>query len=79
MRAGEKAWLAVLGIVVGTNTTCKDGDTMSEVADGWNETLTTLCAFAVAAHVSNRIPERLDIVHWAHVGIRAARRRLIGA
>lgn len=79
MRAGEKAWLAVLGVIVATNTACKDGDTMSEVADDWNEILTTLFAFAVAAHVSNRIPERLDIVHWAHLGIRAARRKLIGA
>lgn len=79
MRAGTKAWLAVLGIVVGTNSTCRDGDTMSEVADRWNPILTTFGAFAVAAHVSNRVPERFDVIHWAHLGIRALRRRLVGA
>lgn len=75
MRAGDRAWLAVGGIVVVCNTTCKDGDTMSEVADDWNPILTTLLAFAFAAHVANRVPVRFDVIHWAHLGIRAARRR----
>ncbi|MCH9731631.1 MAG: hypothetical protein K0U84_18475 [Actinomycetia bacterium] len=80
MRAGTKGWLALLGVIVGTNTACKDGDTMSEVADKWM----ARCPWLVRAvgaliflHVTNSIPPSIDVIHGAHLGIRAARRKLL--
>lgn len=77
MRAGERAWLGLAGYVLAWNACCRDGETLSEAADDWHPILTTAGAFAIAAHIANRIPERVDIVHWAHLGIRAARRKLL--
>lgn len=73
LRPGNKAWI-VLGLyVLGWDAFCRDGETLSEAADDWPPLWTTVVAFAVAGHVSNRIPPRWDAVHWAYLGIRALR------
>lgn len=79
MRAGNRAWLGLAGYVLAWNACCRDGETLSEAADDWNPVAASLGALIFGAHVANRVPERLDIIHWAHLGIRAARRKLLDA
>lgn len=77
MRAGTKGWIGLGGYVLVWNLCCPDGETLSEAADDWNPALATVLIYAVAHHVANRIDERIDVIHLAHLGIRAARRKLL--
>ena len=76
MRPGNKAWLALGGFVLGWNVSCEDGETLSEAADDWPRILAIAIVVAVGGHVANLIPERWDVLHRAHIGIRALHVRL---
>lgn len=73
MRPANRAWLVLGAGVVAWDAFCKPGETLSEAADEWNPVITTVVAFALAAHVSNRVKPEWDAIHWAYLGIRALR------
>ena len=66
MRAGDRAWLVLSVGVVAWELRCPEGELLSEAADRWVEHhpwLVRAIAFALAAHVSNSVDPRLDVIH----------------
>jgi hypothetical protein len=77
MSRAKKAWLAIAVIVVGHNVSADDGDTLSEVVDGWiaaHPWLARSVIAVLALHLANAISNRVDPVHLVFVGVRARRR-----
>lgn len=77
MTSADKAW-AVLGLgVLAYDLAAEPGMTLSEGADAWmvrHPWLVRGIAFALAAHVANAIPDRVDPIHGLFVLSRKWRR-----
>lgn len=77
MTAADRAWVTLgVGVLV-YDLLAEPGMTMSEGADKWmlrRPWLVRGVAFAVAAHVANTIPSRVDPIHGLFVLSRKWRR-----
>lgn len=72
MRAAH-VWRGIAAAVIVHNVTAREGDTLSECMDGWiarHPVLWRAVIVAVAVHVGNVVPPRLDPVHWLFVAAR---------
>lgn len=77
MRSSDKAWIAMGVGVISYDALCPDGQTLSEGADAYMERhpwVTRGLAAALALHVCNALPMRLDLIHWLFVLSRKWRR-----
>jgi hypothetical protein len=77
MMPSDRAWITLGFGVLAWDVTCKDGDTLSEAADRYllrHPWLVRCVAFAVAAHLSNAVPDRYDVVHRLFLLFRRCRR-----
>ncbi len=66
MRAGDRAWIILGCGVVAWELRCPEGELLSEAADRWVEHhpwLVRAVAFMLAAHVSNSVNPRYDLIH----------------
>lgn len=73
----DRAWIVLGASILAWDVTCSDGQTLSEAADRYllrHPWLVRCVAFAVAAHLSNTVPDRWDVVHWLFVSTRRWRR-----
>lgn len=76
MRLADRAWL-VLGFGVGVYEAYAaahaPGELLSEGVDRYLQShprLTRIVIAALALHLANGVPDELDPVHWAFVGMR---------
>jgi hypothetical protein len=82
MKPSDYAWLILAGYVIGWDTLCVEGQTLSDGADHYmlrHPWLTRAVAFGISAHVCNMVPERYDPVHKFAVAVRAFRRAPVRA
>ncbi|QBP29687.1 hypothetical protein SEA_TYPHA_30 [Mycobacterium phage Typha] len=75
MRPADCMWVGLAAYVVGCNVcACARGTEMlSEAADRYlagNRWVTELVMLSVYAHVSNRVPDRYDPIHWGFLGVK---------
>ncbi|WHU45094.1 hypothetical protein QNM97_13645 [Gordonia sp. L191] len=62
----ERAWALIAAFVVAYDLACHRGQTLSEEADRWTRAHPVLARagiLAVALHVANVVPDRLDPLH----------------
>lgn len=73
-----RAWGLIAVFVVVYNITSKPGGTLSEQADKWilrHPVIARAGILAVALHVANLVPSRVDVIHRFFAGIRATKAR----
>lgn len=79
LRPGALAWLALgVGVVV-YNSLTRDGEMLSEAADraiASHPLLARVAVGAVAVHVANGAPARIDPIHWAFTLVRRGKKLL---
>jgi hypothetical protein len=67
MRPSDRAWVALAGAVLVYEIAAGEDELLSNAADRWMLThpwTTRLGVAAVALHLANAVPERLDPLHW---------------
>lgn len=77
LQPADAAWMCIGLGVLGFDSLCDEGGTLSEACDRYmvsHPWLVRGVAFAVAAHVSNAVQPRYDVVHWLFVLSRKWRR-----
>lgn len=77
MRPSDRAWIVLGAGVVAWDTSCGDGNTLSEAADAYllsHPWLTRAVVAAVALHLTNAVPQTLDPIHWLFLAARGVRR-----
>ena len=77
MTPADRAWICIGLGVLGWDICCEEGGTLSEAADRWmlhHPWMVRSVAFAIAGHVCNLYPQKLDAIHWLFVLSRRWRR-----
>ncbi|AMQ66967.1 hypothetical protein SEA_BIPPER_31 [Mycobacterium phage Bipper] len=82
LRPGDRLWIGLLAYVVGANVwaTTHNTEMLSEVCDRQlkvHRWLTEVVLAALYCHLSNRVPDRYDPIHWLFVGVKATATRLM--
>lgn len=73
MRPSGKAWVALIVGVVLWDVLCEPGEMMSEASARYakaHPVMAYLVIGSVAAHLVDRIPKRVDPIHWIGVTLR---------